>query len=158
MVGMRVRMRGWFQRTVWSHYNTANIPPRYQLIYTLMLPLKFALIGLYGALSISVPITSIDLIFGPIYGDMWSFALMVSGLGAFVGICFYARLIWVEAIALIMMVTLMALYVGAIFTAAILGAESFRFLSMLLVLVFLPMPSWRVWDIVRELRPPRHVS
>ena len=150
-------MRGLFQKTVWSHYNTAKIPPRYQLLYTLVLPFKYMMIGLYGAFSISVPITSIDLVFGPIYGDLWSFALMLSGIGALAGICFYARLIWVEIWSLLFMVTLMLTYVGAIFTASVVGAESFRFLSLLLVLVFLPMPSWRVWDIVRELRPPRHV-
>lgn len=158
MASAKVWMRGLFQRTVWSHYNTANIPPRYQFIYTFVLPFKYLMIGLYGMLSIAVSITSIDLVFGNIYGDIWSVALMVSGFGAMLGVCFYARLIWVEVVAAVMMVTLMAIYIGCIAVAAIVGAESFRFLSLLLVCIFLPMPSWRVLDIVRELRPARVVS
>lgn len=158
MVSARVWWRGLFQTTVWSHYNTANIPPRFQLLYTLVLPLKFLVIGGYGALSVGVPITSIDIVFGTIYGDFWSIALMLAGFGAAIGIAFYARLIRVELVALAFMVTLMTFYIGCILTASALGAESFRFLSLLLVLVFMPMPLWRILDIVKELRPPRQVS
>lgn len=157
MPSAKVWMRGMFQRTVWSHYNTANIPPRYQLLYTFVLPFKYLAIMLYGMLSIAVPITSIDLVFGNIYGDMWSIALMLGGLGALLGVCFYARLIWLEAVSAVLLVTLMLIYVGCIIIAAIGGAEPFRFLSLLLVFIFLPMPSWRVFDIVKELRPRRVV-
>ena len=157
MVSAKVWWRGFAEKTVWSHYNTANIPPRYQLLYTFVLPFKYTAIMLYGMLSIAVPITSIDLVFGNIYGDIWSVALMLGGIGALVGICFYARLIWLEAVSAVMLVTLMAIYVGCIFIAAIAGAEGFRFLSLLLVFIFLPMPAWRVFDIVKELRPRRVV-
>lgn len=155
MTSAKVWMRGLFQKTVWSHYNTANIPPRYQLLYTFVLPFKYTAIFLYGMLSISVPLTSIDLIFGDIYGDIWSIALMLGGLFALIGVCFYARLIWLEVVSDVALVTLMVVYIGCIFIAALVGAESFRFLSLLLVIIFLPMPSWRVLDIVRELRPAR---
>lgn len=155
MTSLRVALRGLFQRTVWSHYNTAKIPPRYQLLYTTVLPLKYTAIALYGLLSIPVSVSSIDLVFGNIYGDLWSVAVMGSGLLALLGVSFYARLIWLEAIACVSMVTLMVAYLVCIFIAAVAGAEHFRFLSMLLVFIFLPMPSWRVLDIVRELRPPR---
>ena len=155
MTTTRVWFRGLFQKTVWSHYNTNNIPPRYQLLYTFVLPFKYVAIMLYGMLSVSVPVSSIDLVFGKIYGDMWSVALLGGGLLAFVGVAFYARLIWLEAIADITLVTLMVAYIICIFIAALVGAESFRFLSLILVFIFLPMPSWRVADIVRELRPAR---
>jgi hypothetical protein len=143
------------QRTVWSHYNTAKIPPRYQSLYQWVLPFKFFVIGMYGLLSIGVPITSIDLILGYIYGDIWSWGLMVAGFASFIGICFYDWLIKVEALALVIMLTLMGVYTVMIFIAAFTGAEAFRYLSLLLVIVFLPMPSWRIYDIVRELRPAR---
>ena len=158
MPDFKTTMRGLFQKTVWSHYNTAKIPPRYHLLYTLILPLKYALIGMYGLLSVSVTISSIDRVFGSIYGDMWSVALMAAGFASAIGIMFYRRLIWLEAVGAVLMVTLMLLYTGSIFIAALAHAEPFRYLSLLLVLVFLPMPSWRVLDIVRELRPPRNVS
>lgn len=155
MTGAKVWLRGLFQKTVWSHYNTANIPPRFQLLYTFVLPFKYFAIFTFGLLSISVPITSIDEVFGVIYGDIWSVALMLGGFFALVGICFYARLIWVEVVADVAMVTLMVVYIGCIFISAIVGAESFKVLPLLLVVIFLPMPSWRVLDIVRELRPAR---
>lgn len=157
MHSVAVWMRNVFQKTVWSHVMQAEIPPRYELIYTAVLPFKYFMIGMYGLLSIGAPITSIDLVFGDIYGDIWSTALATCGFGAVIGVIFYNRLIWLEALATVTMVTLMLLYVGCILTAFLLGAEAFRFLSLLLVMIFLPMPSWRVYDIVRELRPPRHV-
>lgn len=147
--------RAFGQKTVWSQYNLRKIPPRYQTLYTAVLPFKFGMIGMYGLLSIGVPITSIDLVFGPIYGDFWSIFLMMSGFGAMLGIMFYDWLIKIEAFFLVFMLTLMGFYTICIFVAAVVGAESFRYLSLLLVIVFLPMPSWRMWDIIRELRPPR---
>jgi len=155
MPSAKVWLRGLFQKTVWSQYNTALIPPRYHLLYTFVLPFKYLAIGLYGMLSISVPISSIDLMFGGLYGDMWSVALMLGGFFALLGVCFYARLIWLECVAAVTLVTLMVIYVGCIFAAALLGEQSLRILSLLLVIIFLPMPSWRVLDIVRELRPAR---
>jgi hypothetical protein len=157
MTSAKVWLRGLFQKTVWSHYNTANIPPRFHLIYTFVLPFKYLSIFLYGALSVPVSISSIDLVFGNIYGDIWSIALMLGGLLALLGICFYARLIWVEVVANVALVTLMMIYVGCILVAFLVGAEEFRFLSLLLVILFLPMPCWRVLDIVRELRPAREL-
>ena len=158
MSSARVWVRGLFQKTVWSRFNMSKIPSRFQLLYTLVLPFKYFMLALYGAMSIGVPISSIDLIFGGIYGDLWSDGLMIAGILAFLGVIFYDRLLWVEVVGAVFLVTLMVLYVGCIFTAALVGAESFRLLSFLLVMVFLPMPSWRILDIVRELRPPRHVS
>lgn len=143
------------QKTVWSQYNLRKIPPRYQALYTIVLPFKFFVIGLYGALSVGVPITSIDLVFGIIYGDMWSICLMLAGFGAAIGIMFYDWLIKMETFFLVLMITLMGFYTVCIFAAAISGAEGFRFLSLLLVIVFLPMPSWRLFDAIKELRPPR---
>lgn len=143
------------QRTVWSASNTAKIPPRYQALYQMVLPFKFFIIGLYGALSVGVPITSIDLVFGDIYGDFWSIFLMAAGFGAAIGIMLYDWAIKMEVFFLVLMLTLMGFYVVCIFVAAIQGAESFRFLSILLVIVFLPMPSWRLYDAIKELRPPR---
>ena len=148
-------MNWMFNKTVWSQENTANIPPRYQLLYTFVLPFKYTAIFLYGLLSVTMQVTSIDIVFGDIYGDMWSIGLMLGGLLALIGISFYARLIWLEIIADVALVTLMVIYVGCIFAAAVLGAESFRMLSLVLVTIFLPMPSWRVLDIVKELRPAR---
>ena len=155
MTSAKVWMRGLFQKTVWSSYNTVNIPMRYRLLYTLVLPFKYAAIGLYGMMSINVPISSIDAVFGSLYGDMWSTTLMAAGFTALIGVCFYARLIWAECVAAVTLVTLMVIYTGCIFAASLVGAESFRFLSLLLVIIFLPMPAWRVLDIVRELRPAR---
>ena len=143
------------QKTVWNEHNQRKIPPRYQLLYSVVLPFKFFVIGLYGALSIGVPITSIDLVFGIIYGDLWSILLMVSGFGAAMGIMLYDWAIKLELGMLVIMLTLMAFYVVCIFAAAITGAEGFRFLSLLLVVVFLPMPTWRLSDAIKELRPPR---
>jgi hypothetical protein len=150
-----VWVRSLQHKTVWSRSNTAKIPPRYWLLYTVVLPYKYIAIGLYGALSVGFPVTSIDLMFGELYGNIWSVMLAVCGFGAFLGISFYNRLIWMEAMATVMLVTLMVLYIGCIFLAAAFNFEQFRFLSLLLVMIFLPMPSWRVYDIVRELRPPR---
>ena len=147
--------RAFFQRTVWSEYNLRKIPPRYQALYTVVLPFKFMIIGLYGALSIGVPISSIDLVFGVIYGDMWSVLLMLAGFGAAAGIMFYDWLIKMETFFLVVMITLMGFYTVCIFAAAVMGAEAFRFLSLLLVIVFMPMPSWRLWDAIKELRPAR---
>jgi hypothetical protein len=143
------------QRTVWSQYNTAKIPPRYQLLYQVVLPFKFAVIGLYGALSIGVPISSIDKVFGVIYGDMWSVGLLVAGFGAMIGIMFYDWAIKLEALMLVIMLTLMGFYVACIFIAGLAGLEAFRVLSLLIVVIFVPMPAWRMWDVIRELRPPR---
>jgi hypothetical protein len=143
------------QKTVWSQYNLRKIPPRYQALYTVVLPFKFFVIGMYGCLSINAPITSIDLVFGPIYGDFWSFGLMIAGWGCMVGIMLYDWAIKLEAFMLVLMLTLMGFYAFCIFVAAIQGAESFRYLSLLLVVVFLPMPTWRLTDVIRELRPPR---
>lgn len=143
------------QRTIWNQYNQRKIPARYQLLYSVVLPFKFFVIGLYGALSINVPVTSIDLVFGPIYGDLWSTGLMLTGFAAAVGIMLYDWAIKLEVLAIVSMLTLMGFYVVCIFAAAITGAEGFRFLSLLLVIVFLPMPTWRLLDAIKELRPPR---
>lgn len=151
-------MGSFIQKTIWSRHNDQRIPSRYHLLYRLILPLQYFMIALYGELSIGAEIRSIDTVFGTIYGDAWSFCLMVGGLGALVGISFYKRLIWLEAASVVVVATLMVLYIGAILFAAILHVEPFRYLSLLLVLVFLPMPCWRILDITRELRPPRNVS
>jgi hypothetical protein len=150
----KVWMRSLLQTTVWSRYNKMNVPDRYELIYTFVLPFKYAAIAIYGLVSIAYPVTSIDLLLGGIYGDLWSFALLIGGTTAFVGICFYPKLLMMEAVAAVTLVTLMIIYVGCIFGAALFGGEPFKYLSLILVLILLPMPSWRVWDIVRELRPP----
>jgi hypothetical protein len=143
------------QKTVWSQYNLRKIPPRYQALYTFVLPFKLFIIGLYGAFSVGVPISSIDNVFGPIYGDMWSVGLMVAGWGAMIGIMLYDWAIKLEAFMLVCLLTLMAFYTLCIFVAAWQGTESFRILSLLIVVIFLPMPAWRLWDAIRELRPAR---
>ncbi len=164
-MNMNGSTRGWprwaraiAQRTVWNEYNQRKIPPRYQLLYSVVLPFKFLVIGLYGMLSINVPISSIDLVFGTIYGDIWSVVLMLAGFGAAVGIMLYDWAIKLEVLSLVLMLTLMAFYVVCIFSAAVSGAEGFRFLSLLLVIVFLPMPTWRLSDAIKELRPPRAIA
>jgi len=143
------------QKTVWSEYNMRKIPPRYQLLYSVVLPFKFAIIGLYGVFSVGYPVSSIDLTLGPIYGDMWSVALMVAGFGSMIGIMFYDWLIKLETLMLVIMLTLMAFYVACIFFAAFFGFEQFRILSLLLVVIFVPMPLWRLYDAIGELRPAR---
>jgi len=143
------------QRTVWSEYNQRKIPPRYQALYTTVLPLKLVTIGMYGLMSIGVPVSSIDLVFGVIYGDLWSVGLMVAGLGAAIGIMFYDWLIKLETFFLVLLLTLMGFYAYCIVVAALTQAQSFRFLSLLLVIVFFPMPAWRLMDAIKELRPAR---
>lgn len=153
MIATKVWSTNLFHKTVWSRHNRADIPARYAFIYTFVLPLKFFLIGLYGAMSIGAPITSIDIIFGVIYGDIWSFGLMLTGWGSLLGIAFYPRLIRLEGAAITFMLVLMGFYMAAIFLAAAFHAEPLKYLSLVLVIVFMPMPSWRLFDIVRELRP-----
>lgn len=155
MAGARVWWKRSIRHTIWNKDNLGHVPERYHFLYTLVLPLKYLAIALYGALSYAVPVSSIDLTFGYIYGDMWSIGLLAGGVGAFVGLCFYPRLLWAECVSAVLLVTLMVVYVGCIFVAALSRAEDFRYLSLILVFIFLPMPSWRVYDIVRELRPAR---
>lgn len=158
MSSARVWLRGFFELTVWSHHNTAKVPPRFQAIYTLVLPFIYACLATYGLVSIGFPIGSIDFTFGVIYGDLWSFSLFVAGLASFLGMAFYARLIWVEIVAQCCVVALMLSYLFCLFLAAIQGFEGFRILSLLIVVVTMPLPAWRIYDMVRELRPPVHVS
>lgn len=153
----KVFLRSLWQATVWSHYNKTDVPKRYHGIYTVVLPFKYSILALYGLISIGYPLTSIDFTMGIIYGDLWSFSLMITGLASLIGEVFYPRLLWVEAIALCGVLALMAAYVVCLFWAALAGFENFRFLSLLLVLMFIWMPGWRLWDIVRELRPPANV-
>lgn len=158
MVEARVVLRGIFQSTVWSRYAQASIPPRFSMIYTFVLPVIYFVLATYGFFSIGYPLSSIDSTFGVIYGDLWSFSLMITGIGSLVGIVFWHKTIWLEIMAMCGTVALMVWYILCLFLAALLGLESFRFLSLLLVIVTMPLPGWRILDIVRELRPPAHVD
>lgn len=153
----KVFLRSLAQATVWSHYNKTAVPKRYQGIYTVVLPFKYTIIALYGLVSIGYPLSSIDLTMGIIYGDLWSFSLMITGLASLVGIAFYPKLLWVEAIALCGILALMGAYIICIFWAGLAGHENFRFLSLLLTAMFIWVPYWRLIDIIRELRPPADV-
>jgi hypothetical protein len=118
----------------------------------------YFVLGLYGFTSIGYPLSSIDFTLGVIYGDLWSFSLMMTGFGSFLGIAFYNRLLWLEILSMCGTVALMGWYIFCLFWAAMMDYEGFRFLSLLLVIVTMPLPAWRIIDIVRELRPPAHVS
>lgn len=156
-MGVKAVARKVFGLTVWSSDNRSNIPPRFQIIYMVVLPLKYFMLGSYGLGSVQVSIPSIDLIFGDIYGDIWSIALAASGYGAMLGIMFYARAVRLELAASALMITLMLAFSVCVVVGAIIAPMDVRLLALLLVLVFLPLTSWRTWDIVRELRPAAHV-
>lgn len=158
MPSARVFLRGLFQATVWSHFAVKDVPDRFEPLYKMVLPIKYTVVALYGFYSIGYPLSSIDYTFGTIYGDLWSFSLMIAGFAAIVGIVFYGKLIWLEIVAICSIVALLMWYILCLFLAAIQGFESFRILSLLLVILIMPILAWRMWDMVRKLRPPAHVS
>jgi len=112
----------------------------------------------YGLLILDSPTSSIRYVFGPIYADIWSYGLFVSGATALFGIVAEYKTPWVEAVGAVFLVTLLLLFAISLVVVAAVVGETLRVPSLPISLVLLSLTAWRILDISRELRPARHVS
>lgn len=135
--------------TIWERALLEEVPRRFRPIYTIVLPLKYFIFTLFGLLASANRIPTIDHLTSVDYGDLWT-----AMVGLTASLCL-AGLIWrreqLELYSLILLCAGLATYpIGAAVLA--IAGDSDRAPLAVGLFVFLVLPIWRIFDLVRTLR------
>ena len=138
--------------TIWDPALRDEVPERFRSIYTVVLPLKYALFfgfGVAGSLSF-IPVFS--RVVSLAYADLWTLLVGIFSLAALIGLVF--RIAMLELYATILLDVLLMVYVIALLVLGLSG-DLGRFALSIGVPVFVVLPTWRVLDIIRTERRRR---
>lgn len=146
--------RDWRSRnlrgTVWEPaILDAEVPRRFQPIYTVVLPLKLLLFAGFGVAGTAARVPTVDLITSITYGDIWTVMLGLTAIIALAGEVFRR-----EQLALYGLIALIIGFATYPLGAAVLwaGGDGDRAPLAIGLWVLLVTPSWRVIDLVRTIR------
>lgn len=158
MTGRRLQAwRDWRSRhlrgTVWDPgILDAEVPRRFQSLYTVVLPLKLALFAGFGIAGTIVRVPTVDLVTSVNYGDVWTVMLGLTAVLALAGEI-YRR----EQLALYSTIALVIGYatypLGALVLTA--GGDLDRAPLAIGLWVLVVTPAWRIIDLVRTIRRRR---
>lgn len=158
---MTGRIRAALQRWASSHLRgtvwepgglDAEVPRRYQALYTIVIPLKLLLFAGFGIAGTLVRIPTVDLVTSITYGDLWTSMLGLTALLALAGSIYRRELL--ELYATIALVVGYATYpIGAAVLA--LAGDSDRAPLAIGLWVLIVTPAWRIVDLVRTIRRRR---
>jgi hypothetical protein len=139
--------------TIWDLSLLEEVPQRFRPIYTVVLPVKYALFALFGFIGTLTIVPSVVELTSVDYGDVWTAMVGLTG-----GVCL-AGLIWrrerLELYSLIALVVGFATYPVSALVLWVLAGDSDRAALAAGLWVFLILPMWRISDLVRTIRRRR---
>lgn len=171
---MRKLNQKWFKgpgpKTIWSHGSTELIPERFRRILTVVLPLVYFLLFLFGTVATFIPVPTFKLLIGNYYGSLWALLVAIMALLSFLGLVYRLRL---EIYTNILLSILLGIYpffvAGTVFFPEqapstfmthglfpVSMPESLTRLAVVFSVMIYPIfPVWRAFDIVLEIRKYR---
>lgn len=141
-------------KTIWARGSSDLIPERFRRIITVVMPIIYTLILLFGLLGASFPVPTLTRFIG-VYGMLWSFFVFATAAQSLIGLAYKLRIEIYSSIVLSVLLCVYPVFLGVlIFT-------SHHHVSLAVLAVFpftaiVPvMPAWRVFDIIKEIRKSR---
>ena len=147
------RMRRFVRSTIWDPSLLEEVPRRFRGIYTVVLPIKYALFAAFGIIGALTIVPSVAIATSVDYGDLWTAMVGLTGLICFAGLVFRRESL--ELYALIALVIGFATYPLSALLLWITTGDLNRAALGVGLWVFLILPMWRVTDIVRTIRKRR---
>ena len=142
---MRKLLRG----TIWDAELLREVPRRFRGIYTVALPIVYALIVGFSVAGTWARVPSVDLVTSVDYGDVWTVLLGLTSLATGVG------LVWrregLELYATIALVIGYATYPIAAGLLWIFAADATRAPLAFGLWVLVVLPIWRIFDLIHVI-------
>jgi hypothetical protein len=146
-------MQTFQQRTrgsVWDKSLLEEVPARFRSLYTIVLPVKyfiFFLFGVFGVIYQNAP--TLAKVTSESYVDIWTLVVGAAALVCLLGLA--ARRAQAELYATIILVVTLASYPLSLIWVGI-GGDLEKLDLGIGLFVFLVLPTWRIFDIVRTER------
>lgn len=137
------------QGTIWDRSLLEEVPQRWRSLYTIVLPLKYALFVGFGIAGTLSRIPAVGEFFSVGYGEIWTILVGFTGALSLAGLVF--RRAHLELYATIVLDTLLLSYLGSLVALGVAGDVDRMALAVALPVVFI-LPAWRIVDIVRTER------
>jgi hypothetical protein len=135
--------------TIWDPVLLEEVPPRFRWLYTVLLPVNYTLLALFGAFGIIATIAPVAQVTSLSYANIWTLMVGLTATLTLVGLA--CRLEAMELYCGIALTIGMATYPVADVILSLRGDLQHASLAFGLF-TFILLPSWRVVDIVRIRR------
>lgn len=141
--------------TIWSRGTEELIPERLRRIITVVMPLIYGNLAIFGFLSALFPSPTFAQVIGIGYGTIWAIMVMVAAAISFFALVFRSMVEVYSALILTILLVIYPFYVAFIIFHDP-GSWNFYKLAVIFAVTLYPiMPAWRVVDIVLEIRKSR---
>jgi hypothetical protein len=135
--------------TIWDESLLTEVPRRFRSLYTIVLPIKYGFFFLFGVIGlIADTAPTLAVLTSPSYVEIWTLVIGACAAISFVGLAIqHFRM---ELYATVVLSIMLFSYPLALIVE---GFGDIQKLDLGVgLLVFLVMPVWRVFDIVRTER------
>lgn len=147
------RAFGW-HKTIWAKGASDLIPERFRRIITVVMPIVYGLLILFGAFGALFPVTTVSTIIGT-YGMLWSALLGLTALQSLIGLAYRLRIEIYSSIVLTVLLSLYPIFIAVIIIVSHRHVNPSVLAVFPAVCLYPVMPAWRVIDIVFEIRKAR---
>ena len=140
-------------RTIWTKGGVEGIPKRFQFLITVVMPLHYILITLFGIFVAIFPLETFSIFIGPVFSSIWAILLALFGILSFISLVLRSKAEMYTSIVVTFLLSVYPFYL--IFLTvyeSIMDHDLGRIALIFAITIYLIMPAWRVIDIVLELR------
>lgn len=140
-------------RTIWSHGAGRFVPERFRRIITVIMPVIYLLLLVFGVCASIYPVPTFQEIVGPLDGIIWAILVSISALLSLVCLIFRCRFEIYSSIILSGLLFVYPFYVTYLVIHDSAQSGDFSRLGVIFAVAIYPiMPAWRSIDIVLEIR------
>lgn len=144
---------GLIPKTVYSKGSEELIPQRFRRIITVVMPILYTLLFLFGLTAAIVPVPTFLLLVGTVYGSVWATILAIASLISLISLIFRLKIEIYSSIVVTILLAVYPFYVGYLVVHDATATDDISRLGvMFAVATYAIMPGWRVVDIVLEIR------
>lgn len=142
-------------KTIWSRGTEELIPERFRRIITVVMPLIYGNLAVFGFLSALYPAPTFATVVGVGYGTIWAIMVTTAALVSFLTLVFRSRIEIYSSLILTILLGIYPFYVAFIIFHDPDTWNVYKLAVIFAVTLYPIMPAWRVVDIVLEIRKSR---
>lgn len=141
--------------TIYSKGANEIIPTRFRRLITVVMPLFYICLALFGVTAVIFPTPTMSFLVGTFYAVIWAGIVALSGFVSLFALIFRLRSEIYTAIVLAVFLCIYPLYIAFIVFHDPNHIDTARFSVIFAVALYPIMPAWRAIDIVLEIRKAR---
>lgn len=155
---MKAQQTHWWlhpiKSSIWAKGASELIPERFRRIITVVMPLVYSFLILFGTLGALFPVTTLYLLVGA-YGQFWSFLVAATAFQSLIGLAFRLRIEIYSSLVLSVLLTIYPVFIGFLIFMMPHALDLSKLAVLPAIAMYPIMPAWRVFDIIFEIRRSR---